>query len=129
MCVYVCVCVCARVRAFVCVCEYSCIDAYIFDATRKRGCAYATCPSSPENPALHVQAVRRILACGEVESAGHALQATARFAPVAFEYVPAAQSVHDDDPFKAENLPAAHGSHSRMPVTAANVPAKQSRQG
>ena len=76
-----------------------------------------------------MQAVRRILACGEVESAGHALQATARFAPVAFEYVPAAQSVHDDDPFKAENLPVAHGSHSRMPVTAANVPAKQSRQG
>ena len=76
-----------------------------------------------------MQAFRRILACGEVESAGHALQASTEFAPVVFEYVPAAQSVHDDDQFKAENLPVAHGSHSRMPVTAANVPAKQSRQG
>ncbi len=68
-------------------------------------------PSGPVHPALHVQAARAELAIGELELLGHARQVAASEAPVATEYVPAAQFVHASEPVALLYEPASHDAH------------------
>lgn len=65
----------------------------------------------PYVPALQVQAVSAELAIGELELVGHAPQVAAAVAPVAAEYVPAAQSVHVALPVTVLYLPARQAVH------------------
>jgi hypothetical protein len=79
----------------------------------------------PYVPALHVQLLADELALGELELAGHARHVVAFVAPVAVEYVPAAQSVHAALPIAVLYFPdtqAAHGPPSG-PVNPALQPA------
>jgi hypothetical protein len=63
-------------------------------------------PFGPVKPTLHVQAARAALEIGEYELAGHARHVAEAEAPVAVEYVPAAQSVQTALPVAILYLPA-----------------------
>ena len=70
-----------------------------------------TPPSSPVDPALHVQATTAVLGLGELELPGHATQADSTVAPAVAEYFAAAQSVHTALPVAILYLPATHDVH------------------
>jgi hypothetical protein len=60
---------------------------------------------------LHVQALRAVLASGELEPAGHARQLAASVAPRVAEYVATAQSVQSALPVALLYFPATHAVH------------------
>jgi len=53
-------------------------------------------PSSPENPALHVQFVKTLLACAEFDATGHVMH-TSEGAPNVPEYFPGKQDTHTSE--------------------------------
>lgn len=77
--------------------------------------AVHTPPSRPVKPTLHVQAARAELVIGELELVGHVTQVVAIVAPVAVEYVPAEQSLHNTLPVLVLYLPATQAMHGPDP--------------
>ena len=69
-------------------------------------------PSSPDEPALQVQAVETELPKRDVEFVGHAEHVETWFAPTDAEYVPITQSMHVSDPASVLYFPAMHSEHT-----------------
>ena len=67
-------------------------------------------PSSPEDPALQVQAVKTEPSV-ESEFIGHTTQAYSAAAASVLQYLPAKQAVQAASPAKALYLPATHPTH------------------
>ena len=63
-------------------------------------------PLGPEEPALHVQAVKVVLPARASEFDGHVKQVTCAVAATAVEYLPTTQSTQPSDPAEALYFPA-----------------------
>jgi hypothetical protein len=80
-------------------------------------------PSGPENPSLHLHAVAAVLAAGELEWAGQAVQSTK---PLSALNLPASQAVQSPSPGPV--LPALHGIPVKKQLTQTETaPVKQTR--
>jgi hypothetical protein len=68
-------------------------------------------PFAPVDPALQVQLVEAALLAGELEFDGQSMHVEFAEAPIAVEYVPAAQSEQVAAPLNTLYFPAAHAVH------------------
>ncbi len=82
-------------------------------------------PLGPADPGVQTQLAAEVEPAGDREYDEHATHAVAAAAPMAAEYVPAAQSVQTDEPGSAAYLPAPQSVHVTVPVVFLNLPATQ----